>query len=1023
MRAVIARSTIALLAVVAGGSGACRASPLPEERFAEAERLRVRYEEPSSRQAIAAYREAMAAWDRSSQPAQAARAAHGAGLVFWQLGLLPESLQFLRAALERAVQSGDRILESDIRSDLGTAAASAATPDAEQQCRTALERAKQAGARRGTAKALNCLGEAAYFAQDHDKSLAFHAEAGRLWVEVGDPAGQARTLRLQGEVYSDLSRFDEAHGRYESARSLWTAQENPRELAITLVADARLRMRRGEYQEALDGFHAALSRLEPMGDAVWEGAVLTGIARVHLDMGDMGTALEYWERALRVFDAAGLKVVSVDVLMSLGQTYLASGAHAAAFERFERALTLAIELSNERWRALALRNLGAVYLFRRQPHAAAEHLQRALDAQRGVDDPRLAAETRADLGAAHNLLGDRAAAASHFEAALALSRAAGDRVSQARSLFGLARAALGRHDLVRGRAYIEQALQMVESIRTAVENRDLRSSYFASVHDYHELHLDVLMRLDRLHPSRGLAAAAFEASEQARARSLIESLLESAVDLRAGVDQALLQREQQIRQSFEDWALRRRRLAGLSASPAAKGEMAADYRSLEERFNQVEAEIRHTSPRYAALVRPQPLRMRQVQREVLDARTLLLEYALGSERSYLWAISSDSHEAFELPPRDEIERSARRVHEWLASRAASRESPGPRGRSEESESDAEYWREAVRLSEMLLAPVARRLDGKRILVVPDGALHYVPFAALPLPGNHPEPVPLVVDHEVVILPSASALALVRRETAGRGAPPGAVAVLADPVFEFDDPRLRRLLRGGRPARDGALVRGPAAALARGQPQAAGAAWARDGMSSLPRLPSSRHEAEAIVAIAPAGQVFARTDFEASRAVAMSPDLASYRIVHFATHGVLDNENPGLSGIAFSMFDEHGRPQDGFLRLRDIYGLTLPVELVVLSACSTALGRPVRGEGLVGIVRGFMYAGAKRVIASIWDVDDEATSALMSRFYREILEQNLSPAAALRQAQLSLRQQDRWRSPYYWAGFVLEGEWR
>jgi CHAT domain-containing protein len=266
-------------------------------------------------------------------------------------------------------------------------------------------------------------------------------------------------------------------------------------------------------------------------------------------------------------------------------------------------------------------------------------------------------------------------------------------------------------------------------------------------------------------------------------------------------------------------------------------------------------------------------------------------------------------------------------------------------------------------------------------------------------------VPLLVAHEVVSLPSASVLAVLRKETAGRPLPPKVVAVLADPVFEADDPRLRRVVRGEEPRQRPLVRSGPASAL------------------NLPRLASTRQEADAIVSAAPEGASLCRTDFDASRDAAMAADLAKYRIVHFATHGIFDNENPGLSGIALSMFDDKGLPKDGFLRLHDIYGLNLPVELVVLSACNTALGRPVRGEGLVGIVRGFMYAGAKRVIASLWKVEDEATGELMRRFYQELLRQHRSPAAALREAQLSMWQHERWRPPYYWAAFVLQGEWQ
>jgi CHAT domain-containing protein len=198
---------------------------------------------------------------------------------------------------------------------------------------------------------------------------------------------------------------------------------------------------------------------------------------------------------------------------------------------------------------------------------------------------------------------------------------------------------------------------------------------------------------------------------------------------------------------------------------------------------------------------------------------------------------------------------------------------------------------------------------------------------------------------------------------------------------------------------------------------------QEGALHIPRLPSTRQEAEAIIAAAPAETSFKAVDFRASRATATNPDLGQYRIVHFATHGLLNSEHPELSGIILSMVNKKGQPQNGFLRLHDIYNLELPVGLVVLSACNSALGKEVRGEGLLGIVRGFMYAGAERVVASLWKVDDEATGELMKHFYREMLQEGRSPAAALREAQIMMWKQKQWHSPFYWAAFILQGEWK
>jgi CHAT domain-containing protein len=271
---------------------------------------------------------------------------------------------------------------------------------------------------------------------------------------------------------------------------------------------------------------------------------------------------------------------------------------------------------------------------------------------------------------------------------------------------------------------------------------------------------------------------------------------------------------------------------------------------------------------------------------------------------------------------------------------------------------------------------------------------------------------LIVEHEVVMLPSVSVLAELRRELAGRKPATRAVAVLADPVFSRDDPRLQSVQEA---ARTGTQLLTPE--LGRS---------VRDvGLSEtrFPRLPFSRREAEAIVAAAPRGQAAKSLDFEASRAAAISAELSNYRIIHFATHGLLNSRHPELSGVVLSLVDRQGQPQNGFLRFHEIYNLKLPAELVVLSACQTGLGKEVRGEGLVGLTRAFMYAGAARVAASLWKVDDAATAELMKRFYRGIFDKRLRPAAALREAQIEMWRQERWRAPYFWAAFVLQGEWK
>jgi CHAT domain-containing protein len=993
----------------------------PEVLYREGEVLRLRYEKSASEQAISSFRAAAAAWTRSHDLRQAARASQRVGMTYTQLGLLQQALDAHREALAQAKASGDLSLESETLSDVGTARSFVAVREGEfeeagRHCEASLELARQAHASRAEAKALMCLGEVAYNHGERERALDLYVRAGILSVRAGDTRAQAEALLYEGTVYSDQSEFVRAEDCLTRSKQAWAALGDARGTAIALVAMSKLHQRRGEYQTALNGLQEALVIVNRMGDAVWQGVILTAFGSVYLQLGDADNAIAYWERARERFTTAALNSFSVDLLISLGNAYLASGDDGKALDRFERALALGTDLADDHWQAYALRAIGAVHLSRADRTTAATFFERSLAVQERIRDPQFEAATRADLGEAWRLAGDLDRARTSFQLAVSLSRAAEFRLGEARGLDGLARVALGSGDLDAARRHIEQALALVESVRSGVPNRDLRASYVASVHRYHETHVDALMRLHRAHPGRGLDADAFEASEQARARSLLDGLAEAGVDLRKDLAPALLEREQALQQEFDAWAAQQRQALDLTPTAALAKRLADEYRGLEARHAALDAEIRSRSPRYAAVARPRPLTLRQVQQHVLDTDTILLEYAQGETRSYLWAVWKTGSSVHDLPSRTEISEAARELYRRLTARLSLTGSLQERRRRAE-EADFLYWEQARHLSDLLLGPVAKAIAGKRIAIVADGALQYVPFAALPIPGGDPTPVPLMAGHEVVNLPSASALEMMRQETAGRAPPAGALAVLADPVFERDDPRLRAALRGAEASDDRRPGNQPAGMPASPAPGSAGSSF------KLPRLAATRLEADAILAAAGTSATLRKLDFDASRSAATSPELAQYRIVHFATHGLFDNQNPGLSGIMLSMFDAHGRPQDGFLRLQDIYDLNLPADLVVLSACSSALGREVSGEGLVGIVRGFMYAGAKRVVASLWKVDDEATGDLMRRFYARMLRDHLPPAAALREAQLGIWRQSRWKAPFYWAAFSLQGEWR
>jgi len=305
-------------------------------------------------------------------------------------------------------------------------------------------------------------------------------------------------------------------------------------------------------------------------------------------------------------------------------------------------------------------------------------------------------------------------------------------------------------------------------------------------------------------------------------------------------------------------------------------------------------------------------------------------------------------------------------------------------------------------------------------------LQTLPLGVLPAPqGAVNTAPPLLANNEVVSLPSASVLVLQRHELAQRKPAPLGVAVLADPVFDEKDSRVAAAVTQNRlhSSSTRSLPTPDSSSLPNSFQTRALTNMGIGETGGIRRLVYSLQEARAIFKVTDPGRTFKALDFKASRATAMSPELAKYRIIHLATHGIMNLSRPELSGVLFSLVDEKGRPQNGYLGLTEIYNLNLPAEMVVLSACETGVGKQIRGEGLIALTRGFMNAGAERVVASLWRVDDRATAELMAEFYYEMFVHKLKPAAALRAAQLKLSQRSAWRNPHFWAGFVLQGEWR
>lgn len=1003
------------------------------------------------------YKRALAAARASGERSTEAKALAGMGGAYYILKQMHRAAEQYELSLPIRAELNDREGEATTLINFcSTRGALGETEQAVELCERAVTIANALGDPGIQSKALRSAGATHEALGAQRKALERYEQALPLYAAVQDRAGEAAVRVGLGGVYNSLGEYPKALEYYEPALAyfrqhgkgadVYATQANVAYVRLSLgelrrareefelslemaraAADrtsqarmlgglARVFYTLGERQKALDYNRDALALQRAVGDRSGEATTVSNMGSLFQSLGELELALDYYTQSMRAFEVIGNRLGVGAALVNIGTVHADRGDGVKALGYFERGLEHMRAVEYRQGEAATLSNIASVYDGRGERLKALEYLTRSLELCRAVGVRRDEAVALSKIGSAYEGLGDREKARDYHSQGLKLSREVGDRLSEANHLFNLARVARDGDDLREALSLIEESLDIIETLRTKVASQELRASYFATVQGFYEFDIDVLMRLHAREPQAGHDGRALYVSERGRARSLLELLTESGADIREGVDAELVGRERDLQQQLNASARRQTLLLSGLYTKGAADTLAAEIERLTNELRDVRVQIRQKSPAYAALTQPRPLGLREIQEGLLDKDTLLLEYALGTSRSYVWAVTPDSVTTYELPGRAEVEALAREFYRLVVPSDTQEPSGASRVRDHATrrKRSAEL---AARLSHMLLGPVAPLLAGKRLLVVGDGALQYVPFAALPEPAGGTSAPPLIVGHEIVSLPSASTLA-VQRQSGEVAQATRTLAVLADPVFSRDDGRIAaRARRPTTPKPCGDESREARTVVATASRQTGAGLCIR-------RLPNTRREAEELVKLVAPGQFKLALDFEANREIATNEELRSYRYVHFATHGFLNDNHPAeLSGIVLSLFDRDGRSQDGFLRVHEIFNLKLAADVVVLSGCKTGLGQDSRGEGLVGLTRGFMYAGARRVVTSLWDVDDAATAEIMARFYRGMLSESLRPAQALRAAQVSMLNDRRYGDPFYWAAFTIQGDWR
>lgn len=873
------------------------------------------------------------------------------------------------------------------------------------------------------------LAEQSGKAQDFEKSLPALERCLELCRRFGDRRAEAHVLSSIGQSYGNLERNQDAVAAYQKALELQRAMHQAWETALTLnnLADSEAAL--GRLDLSLDYLREQESIRQELRDELGLNQMRVSLGADYLALGDFEHALEALAATLPHWRALNDPQDQAEAYVRMGMAYMAAGEFDAAAEALQHAVADSRKLHNSRITADNLVLLAQLAALRHDAAGAESAYARALAEARDAGYRRaegLALAGLADLEAASGRretalrsldealridtdlalpydeanvrrqigelrgAGGGDAGLPDLEAALAIERRLGDRFGEVQTLADLARVdgAAGRDQ--RSLARLTEAMDVIDPTRSSLAEPGLRASYLASQRSVYEEAANLLVRMAARDPAAEDPRRAFEVSERAHARALLDVVGKTADEFDARSDPALRAEARALDSALHAAAMRRqsRRVDDLLA-----------------RRNQVELRLRQKTADDGAPASARPLGLAAIRRRLLDGRnTVLLEYLTGRQESHLWVVTGAALHHYSLPGEAVLAASAHRLYDALTERNRM-----PGGLSETAAAkrlaaaDRRASAEAAALSRVLLPVPPSLLAGRAMLLVADGPLQLVPFALLPSPGA---PGKLLGEtNRLTLAPSASVLAQMREASEAR-AP--RLLVLADPVYSASDPRLKKDLTA-TPDR-AATVR---SALLRSADDFHG--------GEFPRLRMSGAEAAAIERLAPAGRVTELLGFDAAPGAFRRPGIDRYSIIHVAAHTLLDNRHPELSGLVLSLVNRQGRPRDGFLRLFDIYEMRLRADLVVLSACETSIGKEMRGEGMIGLARGFLQAGARRILASLWKVDDRATAEFMQRFYTALLREHATPAAALAAAQQAMRRDPAWAAPYYWAPFVLQGE--
>lgn len=848
--------------------------------------------------------------------------------------------------------------------------------------------------------------EYSYFQNDAEQTVKLFEKVRSLVEQTDDARLTAEVLGEMSYAYMKQGNGDAGLKTAQESLLKWQSIKDKRGEALIYTAIGLACRMIGDEQTALDNYYKSQEMFPPDIDLIDQARVLTGIASVYDKYGDDYLVEKNMRRAYFLFQNAKYPRGQLAMLPTLIKLSYHNGQSKIAEEYYEEVKFLSKKLNNEFFLAFANETMGNEKLKNNLPDEAITFFDAALTTFERFKNKQFKAMVNQRLGEAYLKKGNFAESKLKLDSALQLNREIKDDFAASQNLYYLARLHAALENFDEALANIKESITLTETLYSGVNNSKLKRIYFSSAYDRYELYINFLVKMHRRFPEQGFDLQALQAAEKARARIMLETIALSETDLTKDADAVMIKREKEIRALLNTKADKLTDLLSRDTEKSETDKLSGEIKELENELEEIKARLKQQSPIYSGIKNPAPFDLADFQQNVLDEKSLLLEFSFGKEESYLWLVGKNEIGLYILPPREQIETNVEILRSLLKERELRDGESVENFQKRITESEIRYKSEAKSLSRKLFGQIAEKLSGNRLIIVPDGELHYFPIAALPLPNSDSED-PILLTNETIYEPSAQTLAALFKVKKQPAATAKNLLIFSDPIFTSDDARFptdKLFAETMQP------------------PQNERFRFV-ESLGKLPRLAASKDESETIIKTVGTEEAENYSGFAATRENLLNLKTDEYKILHFATHGYVNEKHPELSGIVLSRFDENGRKLNEFFRIQDIYALNLNADLVVLSACETGIGKEVKGEGLMSLNNAFLQTGAKTVVASLWKVEDGATLELMKNFYGGMKDKNLTPSESLRQAQIKLRSNPQYQSPFYWAAFTVQGDFR